>query len=157
MWVDKPHTSTIHLNCSSVKFHIAQLQMRKRYRLLPSSANIWYLSINGSPERELRTQQYGAGICAKEDAHFLLRCVFPKRSMSCPTVFSSSRICTLPCSVRLRFLRRRIKLTGKEEIIQEYLKKKVLYSIIARLLEVHRLTVVNFIFIKSKNLAVGSE
>ncbi len=49
-------------------------------------------------------------------------------------------------------LSKKTKLTGKEEIIQEYLKKKVPYSIIARLLEVHRLTVVSFV--KSRKLAV---
>jgi putative DNA-invertase from lambdoid prophage Rac len=42
------------------------------------------------------------------------------------------------------------KLTGKEEIIKEYLRKDVPYTVIARLLDVHRLTVVSFV--KSRKL-----
>ncbi len=49
-------------------------------------------------------------------------------------------------------LSKKTKLTGKKEIIKEYLRKKVPYAIIARLLDVHRLTVVGFV--KSRRLTV---
>ena len=47
-------------------------------------------------------------------------------------------------------LSKKTKLTGKEEIIREYLRKNVPCTVIARLLDVHRLTVVNFV--KSRGL-----
>jgi DNA invertase Pin-like site-specific DNA recombinase len=47
-------------------------------------------------------------------------------------------------------LSQKTKLTGKEEIIKEYLRKKVPVSVIARLLDVHRLTVKSFV--KSRGL-----
>jgi DNA invertase Pin-like site-specific DNA recombinase len=37
------------------------------------------------------------------------------------------------------------KLTGKDDLIREYLEKKIPQSVIARLLNVHRLTVRNYI------------
>jgi hypothetical protein len=37
------------------------------------------------------------------------------------------------------------KLSGKEDLIREYLEKKIPQSVIARLLNVHRLTVRNYI------------
>ncbi len=37
------------------------------------------------------------------------------------------------------------KLTGKDDLIREYLAKKIPQSVIARLLNVHRLTVRNYI------------
>ena len=37
------------------------------------------------------------------------------------------------------------KLTGKDDLIQEYLEKKIPVSVIARLLNVHRLTVRHYI------------
>ena len=49
-------------------------------------------------------------------------------------------------------LSKKTKLTGKEEIIKEYLRKKVPYAVIARLLDVHRLTVVSFV--KSRKLSI---
>ena len=45
-----------------------------------------------------------------------------------------------------------LKLTGKEEEIKRLLKKKVSYSAIGRILNVHRLTVTSFI--KENNLKV---
>ena len=39
----------------------------------------------------------------------------------------------------------RAKLTGKDDLIREYLEKKIPVSVIARLLSVHRLTVRNYI------------
>ena len=42
--------------------------------------------------------------------------------------------------------------SGKEEIIKEYLRKRVPYAVIARLLDVHRLTVISFI--KSRKLTI---
>lgn len=47
-------------------------------------------------------------------------------------------------------LSKKTKLTGKEDIIREYLRKNVPCTVIARLLDVHRLTVVNFV--KSRGL-----
>ena len=47
---------------------------------------------------------------------------------------------------------KKTKLTGKEEIIKEYLRKKVPVSVIARLLDVHRLTVDSFV--KTRGLTV---
>ena len=37
------------------------------------------------------------------------------------------------------------KLTGKDDLIREYLEKKIPQSVIARLLNVHRLTVRNYV------------
>jgi len=37
------------------------------------------------------------------------------------------------------------KLTGRDDLIREYLAKKIPQSVIARLLNVHRLTVRNYI------------
>lgn len=48
-------------------------------------------------------------------------------------------------------LSKQTKLTGKEEVIREYLRKKIPYAAMARLLDVDRLTVVNFV--KSRGLA----
>lgn len=47
-------------------------------------------------------------------------------------------------------LSKETKLTGKEKVIQEFLKKRVPVAVIARILEVNRLTLNNFI--KSRNL-----
>ena len=52
-------------------------------------------------------------------------------------------------------LSKNTKLTGKEEIIQEYLNRKVPYAVIARLLDVHRITVVSFV--RSRKLTTKAD
>lgn len=47
----------------------------------------------------------------------------------------------------------KLKLTGKEGEIQEFLRKNISYSAISRLLNVHRLTVATFV--KEKKLAIN--
>lgn len=42
-------------------------------------------------------------------------------------------------------LSKQVKLTGKDEIIKEFLRKRVPYSVIARILEVNRLTLKNYV------------
>lgn len=42
-------------------------------------------------------------------------------------------------------LSKQVKLTGKDEIIKEFLRKRVPYSVIARILEVNRLTLTNYV------------
>jgi putative DNA-invertase from lambdoid prophage Rac len=45
------------------------------------------------------------------------------------------------------------KLTGKDDLIREYLQKKIPQTVIARLLNVNRLTVRNYILTRKLNAA----
>lgn len=42
-------------------------------------------------------------------------------------------------------LSKQVKLNGKDEIIKEFIRKRVPYSVIARILEVNRLTLKNYV------------